>query len=261
MACDRKIGPYPCCSVVQGDCLELMKQLPDGCVDAVITDPPYSEHVHANAMRGTRNENGAIYGESKDFAFGALRDVCLQQFGANCGRLVRRWTLVFSDIERVPSVRESLAPLEYIRTGAWVKIAPCPQFTGDRPAAGFEAITIAHPKGRKRWNGGGAAAVYTYCAHGGEKDVRLHPAQKPLDLMLELLGLYSDAHETILDPFCGSGTTLVAAKKLGRHYLGFEISEEYCRIARDRIARVEAQPNLFEKKPEQLTMDIPTSRD
>ena len=62
---------------------------------------------------------------------------------------------------------------------------------------------------------------------------------------------------TILDPFLGSGTTAVAAKKLGRHFLGFEISSEYCRIARERIALVEAQPSLFDKKPEQINLLTP----
>ena len=57
---------------------------------------------------------------------------------------------------------------------------------------------------------------------------------------------------SVFDPFLGSGTTAVAAKKLGRHFLGFEISPEYCKIAEERIALVEAQPNLFIPKPEQL---------
>ena len=60
--------------------------------------------------------------------------------------------------------------------------------------------------------------------------------------------------ETILDPFLGSGTTAVAAKKLGRHFLGFEISPEYCKIAEERIALVEMKPTLFEPKPEQVKM-------
>lgn len=58
----------------------------------------------------------------------------------------------------------------------------------------------------------------------------------------------------MVDPFLGSGTTAVAAKKLGRHFLGFEISAEYCRIAEERIALVEMQPNLFQPKPEQLKL-------
>jgi DNA modification methylase len=70
--------------------------------------------------------------------------------------------------------------------------------------------------------------------------------------MEALVRFFSDG--LILDPFLGSGTTAVAAKKLGRHFLGFEISPEYCKIAEERIALVEAQPNLFEKKAEQLVL-------
>jgi DNA modification methylase len=79
----------------------------------------------------------------------------------------------------------------------------------------------------------------------------LHPTQKPVELMMWCINLVGQEY-AILDPFLGSGTTAVAAKKLGRHFLGMEISETYCQIARERIALVEAQPSLFERKPEQL---------
>ena len=69
-----------------------------------------------------------------------------------------------------------------------------------------------------------------------------------------LVSLASLEADTILDPFCGSGTTLVAAKKLGRHFLGFEISHDYCEIARKRLAEIDAQPSLFEPKPEQMEL-------
>jgi DNA modification methylase len=88
----------------------------------------------------------------------------------------------------------------------------------------------------------------------GREQFRDHPTQKPLKLMLEILADYPG--DTVFDSYCGSGTTICAAKKLGRHFLGFEISEEYCKIARERIARIEAQPGLFEKQPEQLKMEI-----
>ena len=104
------------------------------------------------------------------------------------------------------------------------------------------------------WMKGGCGV---YCKRDvslqGESSDRLHPTQKPLSLMEWCLS-FTKA-ETILDPFLGSGTTAVAAKKLGRHFLGFEISEAYCEIARERIALVENQPNLFEKKEEQLTLE------
>ena len=81
-----------------------------------------------------------------------------------------------------------------------------------------------------------------------------HPCPKPLSVMQWLINDATDLGGLVLDPFLGSGTTAVAAKKLGRHFLGFEISEEYCRIARERIALVEAQPSLFGQKPEQLSL-------
>jgi DNA modification methylase len=82
---------------------------------------------------------------------------------------------------------------------------------------------------------------------------RFHPHQKPVSLIQYLIGKM--LAQTILDPFLGSGTTAVAAKKLGRHFLGFEISPEYCKTAEERIALVEAQPTLFEKKAEQLDLE------
>lgn len=81
---------------------------------------------------------------------------------------------------------------------------------------------------------------------------KLHPTQKPERLMRWCIE-HIPENAIILDPFCGSGTTLVAAKKLGRHYLGFELEPRYVEISRDRLARIEAQPSLFETKPEQMT--------
>src|SRR5208282_3419272 len=80
-----------------------------------------------------------------------------------------------------------------------------------------------------------------------------HPTLKPVELFKFFITNHTRPGELVLDPFLGSGTTAVAALKLGRHFLGFEISEEYCRIARERIALVEAQPNLFEKPKLQMT--------
>jgi len=66
-----------------------------------------------------------------------------------------------------------------------------------------------------------------------------HPTIKPLDLMCRIINTTSSPADLILDPFCGSGTTCVAAKMLGRNYIGIDISEEYCKIARMRIKAVD----------------------
>ena len=63
---------------------------------------------------------------------------------------------------------------------------------------------------------------------------RYHTTQKPLDIMRWCLQFLPEA-QIILDPFAGSGTTLVAAKQEGKKFIGIEISEKYCKIARDRL--------------------------
>lgn len=162
-------------------------------------------------------------------------DEMIDPLSLEFARVVKRWALVFSDAETIHRWRQQLegAGMRYVRTGAWVKDDPMPQFSGDRPAVGFEPCTITHAQGPMRWNGGGHPATWRY---GTVKTNRPdHPCPKPLPLMRELIELFTDPGETILDPFAGSGTTLVAAKQLGRRAIGIELSEEYCRVAVDRL--------------------------
>lgn len=83
-----------------------------------------------------------------------------------------------------------------------------------------------------RWHGGGRSAVFTCNKVNSE-----HPTGKPLRLITQLVTLFSDPGELILDPFMGSGTTLRAAKDLGRRAIGIEIEERYCEIAVKRLAQ------------------------
>lgn len=134
-------------------------------VDHFIADPPYSEHVHG-AERSRRmqsaNDRGGRYGadlrRNVELGFTHLTDELRDYLAAEAARLTRRWVLVFSDVEGAHHWAEAMEDhgLDYVRTGAWIKRGSTPQFSGDRPAAGHEAITICHPSGRKRWNGGGA---------------------------------------------------------------------------------------------------------
>lgn len=229
-----------------GDCREVLPTLAE--VDHVITDPPYGEHVHS-AARSSRmqssNDRGGKYGvdtrRKVDLGFdhltSGLRGFCAAEFA----RLSKRWVLVFSDTESSHLWREDLegAGLDYIRTGAWIKVGSTPQFSGDRPATGFEAITIAHPKGRKRWNGGGKHAVWTHpiVLDRGRNGARLHTTQKPHELMQTLVGQFTEGGDVVLDPFAGSGTTLVAARMLGRKSIGIERDERYCEVIAKRLAQ------------------------
>jgi len=82
----------------------------------------------------------------------------------------------------------------------------------------------------------GTLRIFDYAIAGSEiKEHRFHPTQKPLAVMKWCIGLCSKEGDTILDPFCGSGTTLVAAVQTGRNAIGIEISEEYCAMSRKRL--------------------------
>lgn len=220
-----------------------------GFVDVMMTDAPYSEYVHAKSRSGTRRLTGSVSGGSfnspanfsrkKEFGFASLTDELRNAVADWTAVHVKRWSLAFSDVESAHLWRDAFVccGLDYCRTGAWVKVGATPQFTGDRPAAGFEAITICHPKGRKKWNGGGTHAVWSVpiVLNRTGNDPRLHTTQKPEELMLRLVSLFSNGGELLCDPFMGSGTTLAAAKRLGRRCIGIEEDERYCEIAANRL--------------------------
>lgn len=237
-----------------GKAEEVLPTLTDSSVDVVITDPPYSEKTHLNvrSRKMTSTDRGSRSGADErrriDLGFDHLTPDLLDTAAAEFARLARRWVLVFSDAESTHLWQHSMAShgLEHVRTGAWIKVGAAPHFRGDRPAAGFEPVSIAHQPGAKRWNGGGKHALWSHpivLDRGHKGDIRLHTAQKPLSLMAELVSLFTDPDEVVLDPFAGSGTTLLACKRAGRFGLGVEQDEEHCETIARRLAA--SQPDLF----------------
>lgn len=216
-------------------------------VDHFIADPPYSEHVHGAARSRvmSANDRGGRYGadlrRNVDLGFAHLTPEFRDFLAASAANLTRRWVLVFSDVEGSRYWADDLEAhgLDYVRTGAWIKRGSTPQFSGDRPATGHEAITIAHPKGRKRWNGGGSHAIWdvpiVLNRARADKSERVHPTQKPLVLMQQLVNQFTDPGDVILDPTAGSGTTGVAAKLLSRRAVLVEQSEAHCEAAATRL--------------------------
>lgn len=229
-------------TIYHADCREALSVLGAASVDVVISDPPYSEHTHAKQWIGnalTADAKPRVSTKHKALGFDPLTpelrdEVCRLSF-----LIASRWIMFFSDLEGIADWRFDLTAngLDYVRTLIWDKVDAAPQFTGDRPAAGAEAIVLAHPVGRKSWNGGGSRNVFRFAVNGHAKGGKPHPSTKPEALMRELVALFSNEGETILDFFMGSGTTLVAAKRLNRKAIGFEIEEKYCEIAAQRLSQ------------------------
>lgn len=192
-----------------GDSSQMMKLWPDKAFDSIITDPPYGIHTHRQLGKESRDDG---YANRKALNFDHVDEHQIRNLAAEFVRLATGWIIIFTDDRSVTSWGEAVeaAGGRWVRTGHWVKNNPMPQMSGDRPAVGTEPIVICHAtgKGRMRWNGGGRAAVWR-----GPVDRldHVHPTQKPVWLMQRLVGAFTDPGGLILDPFVGSGSTLVGA--------------------------------------------------
>ncbi|MEI8164906.1 MAG: site-specific DNA-methyltransferase, partial [Chloroflexales bacterium] len=152
---------------------------------------------------------------------------------ARLAPLAKRWVVSFLDWRHVGTLEAACNDpafgLRFVRHAIWVGPNKAPQFTGDRPGTGWESIAVLHnPTGRMRWNGGGRHGVYT--CNVAHKDHRIsnHPNAKPLPLLAQLIADFSDPGDLVLDPFCGSGAVLAAAKLAGRRAVGVEQNEQHC---------------------------------
>lgn len=205
--------------VLEGDCTQVLRSLPSESVDLVVTDPPYFVRYRDSLGRTIKNDDDPAS------VLGAFTDVY---------RLLKPDTFCISFY-------------------GWNKVDA---FFGAWRGAGF------HPVGHLVWHKGYASSTgflrarheQAYILGKGrpEKpadpmdDVRpwkytgnvRHPTEKDVSILQPLIESFSKPGDLVLDPFAGSGSTLVAAAMAGRCYLGIELERQYCEVARDRLARI-----------------------
>ena len=204
-----------------GDCLEILPTL--GKVDAVVTDPPYGigENHRKVASRG-KLADPVDYGE-----FDWDAQPCSPEAIATMRACSRQQIIFGGNYFELPP------------TSCWLV---WDKLNGDNDFADCELawtnLTGAVRRVRWLWNG--------MIRQGHEE--RFHPTQKPRGVMEWCLGFVPDA-QTILDPFMGSGTTGVAAVKLGRKFIGIEIEPRYFDIACKRIEDAQRQGDFFVPAP------------
>lgn len=231
-----------------GDCRDVLPTV--GMVDQFIMDPPYESHMHA-AKRGEK-----VYGAKRiridghanpppvDFAsIDGVREWLLPLVAAQC----RGWLLAFCTPEGITPWRDAIEAVEarYKRACFWFKPDSAPQFNGQGPAMAVEAFVTAWcGHGFSSWNGGGRRNMFQHLTNASDRH-GVHPTEKPVSLMAELVGLFSNHGDLICDPFMGSGTTGVACIKRGRRFIGIEKDPKYFEIACERIDFAARQPDMF----------------
>lgn len=230
-----------------GDCMEILPTLDK--VDAVITDPPYgNDDTHAKHLANVILKNGENAGQS--LGFDGISQEQMLEMAKQWVEKANRW-VVFTSEWKFMSALDNSGLL--IRFGIWRKPDGAPQFTGDRPGMGWEGIAICHRKGKKRWNGGGKHAFYTWAKGSNNSG---HPTGKPIGLFSDFVQDFTDHRETILDPFMGSGTTGVAAIQMGRKFIGIEREPKYFDIACKRIEQATKQEDMFIPKMQQKQVSL-----
>ena len=247
--------------IIHGDCLEVLKTLPSGSVDAVVTDPPYcsggqfrSEVVRPTTekYRGwSQNEDGssreptafysAFAGDNKD---GRVFLAWSKEWMAEAFRAARDGALIAltTDWRQLPAVTDMMQFAGW----TWRGIVVWDKKIG-RPVKGRFRNHIEYVVWGSRGGFASDQEVYPGSLYSetppGHTD-RVHITEKPTGLVQHVLSVMGK-DITILDPFMGSGTTGVACVQTGRNFIGIEIDAGYCEIARKRIEEAKAKSGLY----------------
>ncbi len=228
-------------TIYHGDCLEIMASIEDESVDLLWTDPPYGHGNHAGDLNARLNTHRGI--ESKPIANdtpdsfrmvfdGMLRHAarvlkrdccCCCCCGGGGPRPTFAWVANRMDAEG----------MAFFHSVIWDKVNPG---LGWRYRRQHEMVMVAHRTGGKLAWADDARAVPNIYRQSPPR-VRQHPNEKPVEMPAMFIGLHTTADQLVLDPFAGVGTTLRAAKDLGRKAIGIELEERYCEIAAKRMGQ------------------------
>lgn len=198
------------------ECLSAMRTFPDNYFDLILTDPPYGIKVVELGMWGwegvaTNQDYGPAEWDNMPMTTDQFREI---------QRISKNQIIFGGNYFGLPA------------SSCWIV---WDKDTANNPFADCELIwtsfNTAVRKIRWRWRG-------MLQEHGGQfKEKRYHITQKPLGVMRWLIEKYSKPGDTILDPFCGSGSTLVAARELDRQFMGFDTENKYVEITKERLAK------------------------
>lgn len=228
--------------LILGDCLEVLPTLEAGSVDAVVTDPPYGTGGFARTESGKGPDFSVV--RSKREAW----DVWDPRWLEHALRIAR-YVVTFAPQTVIASLW-GMGPQP--RQFVWCK--PDPFVRGKPPYAMEPVIAFGERRGtaERDWFVHSAIKVRRNAEAVG------HQYQKPLAVMAWLVGVATVPGDTVIDPFLGSGTTLVAAERLGRRGIGIEIDAQYFDVACRRVEDAAKQPRLFtpdeRARPEQLAL-------
>ncbi len=251
-----KAQPLPIGSVLAGDCLQRLSELPTGSIDLVFADPPYNLQLDRTLLRPNDTIVDGVDDAWDKFQSFADYDAFSRAWLSECQRVLKPdgaiWVIgSYHNIFRLGTTLQDLGFWLH-NDVIWRKVNPMPNFRGKRFTNAHETLIWA---GRDRR----ARVTFNYDAlKAGNEDVQMrsdwlfpicsgperlkddggrkaHPTQKPEALLARLLIATTNPGDIVLDPFFGTGTTGAVAKRLGRRWIGIEREPVYVAAAQDRI--------------------------
>lgn len=205
-----------------GDCLNVMGDIPDNSIDMVLTDPPYG----MNYQSGRRKTKAKLITGDQDISF--LDDLSRELYRVAKENTAHYIFCSYHNIDKFKQSFEKYFKIKNILT--WVKNNTS---MGDLSAdfAPKTEFILFLQKGRRNINGKRDSNVLEF----KKTNNKLHPTQKPVDMIEFMISKFSDKGDVILDPFMGSGSTAVACINTNRSFIGIEIDNDYFNIAKERV--------------------------
>jgi modification methylase len=249
--------------ILHGDCVEILQSLPEESVDVIFADPPYNLQLHQELWRPNMTRVEPVDDDWDRFEDFAAYDRFTRAWLQACRRVLKEtgtlW--VIGSYHNIYRVGTSLLDLGYwiLNDIVWLKTNPMPNFRGVRFTNAHETLLWAQKKRGARYTFNYRAmkalnddlqmrSVWEIGLCTGRERVKIngakaHTTQKPEALLYRVLLSSTNPGDVVLDPFFGSGTTGVVAKRLHRRWIGIERHEEYIGMARQRLESVE--PDRF----------------
>ena len=246
--------------ILRGDCIEVLKGLPDKSVEMVFADPPYNLQLGGDLLRPDNSKVDAVDDDWDKFDSFAAYDAFTRAWLGECRRVLKDEGILlvigrYHNIFRLGAAMQDLG-FWVLNDIIWRKSNPMPNFKGTRFTNAHETlIWAAKSREQKRYTFNYDAlkafnedtqmrSDWTLALCTGnerlkdENGDKAHPTQKPEALLHRVLLSASRVGDVVLDPFFGTGTTGAAAKRLGRHFIGIERDETYAKLAEKRIKAV-----------------------
>jgi DNA modification methylase len=249
----------PVNSILHGDCIELLRSLPENSVDLIFADPPYNLQLRNDLYRPNMTKVDAVNDGWDKFNGFAAYDTFTREWLSASRRVLKEsgtiWVIgSYHNIYRVGSILQDLS-FWILNDIIWIKNNPMPNFRGVRFTNAHETMIWAQKKQgakytfnyksmkalnddlqmRSDWNLNLATGKQRVRFNG----TKAHSTQKPEPLLYRIIMASSNPGDVVLDPFFGSGTTGAVAKKLGRNWIGIEREKKYVRLAQKRINAVQ----------------------